>query len=222
MTSQVHDLLQEATEWRLFGLLFEYPTQAWRANLESLLPDLHRTDLQALAQGALQQTSEGLHSALFGPGGTVPVREVAHRGGVQFGYLMAELSAYYEAFGFQLETQEAVDHFSVQLSFIAFLRMKQVAAILAGQQDHEQITSEAAESFIKEHLAVQTQPILDALQNFAPEFLVEAGRLILQRTGPSPSSSYPLSASVAGFEDSEEMACGPSPAADDLIQLQHE
>lgn len=220
MNSAVSTLLKEAAEWRLFALLFEYPTDAWRSNLESLLTNLAESELQALAQAALQQSSEGLHIALFGPGGTVPVREVAHRGGVQFGYLMAELSAYYDAFGFKPETEEAVDHLSVQLSFVAFLRMKQAAAMLAEEHEHEQITSDAVAAFIKEHLSIQAEPVAQAMENFGPEFLVAAARLVVQRVGPSPQPTGPLGAPIETIDDSEDMSCGSTPSSDNLIQLQ--
>lgn len=38
-------LLEESAEWRLLGLLFEYPASGWRARVESLLPSLARADL---------------------------------------------------------------------------------------------------------------------------------------------------------------------------------
>jgi nitrate reductase assembly molybdenum cofactor insertion protein NarJ len=219
LSPEVRQLLTEAAEWRLFGLLFEYPTPQWRLNLSALAPSLP-AELRAMAEDALANCSEGLHIALFGPAGTVPVREVTYLGGVQFGYLMAELSACYDAFGYQPKVEEADDHFAVQLGFLAYLKLKQVHAILAGDQDAAHLTQEAAASFLKEHLALQAEPVSRALANFAPSFLVNAGRVILGRTGPSPRSAYPLSSSFTEEDDSEMMSCGPSPAGDDLIQLQ--
>ncbi len=215
---EVTDLLAECAEWRLFGLLFEYPAHAWRSNLESLLPALPRSDLRGLAQAALEHSSEGLQIALFGPGGTVPVREVARQVGVQSGYLMAELSAYYEAFGYQPEVEEAADHLAIQLGFVAFLKMKQALALFQGNSEHARLTAEAADAFIKDHLAVQAEPVYHALESHAPSFLVEAGRLILQHAGLSPRSGYPWSTSLPE-DDDQAMSCGPAPGGDDLIQL---
>jgi nitrate reductase assembly molybdenum cofactor insertion protein NarJ len=209
-------LLNEASEWRLFGLLFEYPAPAWRSNLQALLPALHRPELRDMAEAALAQSSEGLHFALFGPAGTVPVREVTYQGGVQFGYLMAELQAYYDAFAYEPQVEEAADHLAVQLGFVSFLRMKQAVALMDGDSDRAQIAAEAAGAFIKDHLAVQAEPVLHRLENFGPDYLIAAARLILERTGPSPRSAYPL----GDGDDSETMSCGDAPAADDLIQLQ--
>ena len=212
-------LLEQASEWRLFGLLFEYPAPSWRPNLESLIPALHRPELRDIAVAALAQSSEGLHFALFGPAGTVPVREVTHQGGVQFGYLMAELQAYYDAFAYEPRVDEAADHLAVQLGFVSFLRMKQAVALLEEDTDRAQIAADAAAAFIKDHLAVQVEPVVQRLENFAPDYLIAAGRLILELTGPSPRSAYPLGSPLAGDEDDETMSCGPS-AAQDLIQLQ--
>lgn len=212
-------LLEESVELRLIGLLFEYPSSDWRRNLESLLPCLHKRELRASAEAALKQASEGLHHALFGPAGSVPVREVTYQGGVQFGYLMAELSSYYEAFGFTPAGGEPVDHLSVQIGFLAFLKMKQAYAAVERHSDHVALAEEAAQNFTKEHLAIQAEPAVNRLQEFAPWFLCQAGKLLLDRTGPSPRSDYPLTCDF--MEDAPgEMSCGPAPSDGVLIQLE--
>ncbi|MBA3973408.1 MAG: hypothetical protein C0504_04215 [Candidatus Solibacter sp.] len=216
----VADLLREASEWRLLGLLFEYPTKAWRENIEALLPSLHSQELRAIAQAALEQASEGLHIALFGPAGTAPVREVTYQGGVQFGYLMAELSAYYEAFGYQPQVEEAADHLAVQLGFLSFLKLKQAHALIIGESEAASLTAEASANFLREHIAVQAEPVLKALENFAPAYLAGAGKLILARAGPPPQSGFPLGSAFDAGAESEMMSCGPSAAEDGLIQLQ--
>lgn len=213
---QVSRLLAEAAEWRLLGLLFEYPDAAWRQRLETLLPDVRQESMRALGRAALDYSTEGLHIALFGPAGTVPVREVTYQGGVQFGYLMAELSAYYEAFGYRSGIDEADDHFAVELGFAAYLKMKQALAAAAGDDERAAVTADAAAAFRKDHLAVLAEPVAKGLENFAPDYLAEAGSYILEQTGPPPRSSYPLSAS---FDEDEETSCGPSAAANDLVTL---
>lgn len=217
---QVAVLLREASEWRLFGLLFEYPTKVWRANLEALLPSLHSSELRAIAQAAMGQSSEGLHIALFGPAGTVPVREVTYQGGVQFGYLMAELSAYYEAFGYHPQVDEAADHLAVQLGFLSFLNLKQAHALLNGESEAARVTSGAFINFLRDHVAVQAEPVVKALENFAPSYLAGAGKLILARTGPSPRSGFPLGSAFDDEDGTEAMSCSSSAAEDNLIQLQ--
>lgn len=217
---EVEELLKEASQWRLFGLLFEYPTKAWRDNLEALMPSLHSPELRVIAQAALDQASEGLHFAMFGPAGSVPVREVTYQGGVQFGYLMAEMSAYYEAFGYQPQVDEASDHLAVQLGFLSFLKLKQAHALLNGQSEAARLTSEAFNNFLRDHIASQAEPVVKALENFAPAYLAGAGKLIFAHAGPSPRSGFPLGSAFDDGDVCEAMTCGPSAAEDDLIQLQ--
>ncbi len=56
-------LLREAAEWRLLGLLFEYPSEAWREQLAALLPDVAEESLRELGRAALVQASPGQHHA---------------------------------------------------------------------------------------------------------------------------------------------------------------
>jgi len=217
----IRELLAESAEWRLYGLLFEYPDRGWRANMEALRSSLSDSKLRAMAESALRDASEGLHFALFGPAGTVPAREVTYRGGVQFGYLMAELSAFYDAFGYAPQAQEAPDHFAIELGFISYLKLKQAHALANGDSGQAEVTAEACREFLKEHIAWQAEPVLKLLENFAPDYLVETGSSILRHAGPAPRSDFPLSP----IEDDgdEPMTCGPSPGAsgpEELIQLE--
>lgn len=214
---RITTLLSEAAQWRLLGLLFEYPDDSWRSRLQTLLPDLRQENLRALGQAALNYATEGLHIALFGPAGSVPVREVTYQGGVQFGYLMAELSAYYEAFGYRPAIAEADDHIAVELGFLAYLKLKQALALASDDEEHSAVTAEAAVTFVKDHLAVMAEPVAKALEVFGPDYLIDACALVLEQTGPSPRSGYPLGANLC--EGDDEMACGPSAAASDLVQL---
>lgn len=213
-------LLTEAAEWRLLGLLFEYPSESWRARVAALLPDLHDENLRSLGHLALDFSTEGLHTALFGPAGTVPVREVAYQGGVQSGYLMAELSGYYDVFGYRPAINEADDHLAVELGFVSYLKLKQASAIASGDAEHASIAAEAIITFMKDHLAIQAEPVAKALETFAPDYLIEAGNIILRHTGPAPHTGYPLGAPLTGDDDSDDIACGPSAAGNDFVQLQ--
>lgn len=210
-------LLCEAAQWRLLGLLFEYPDDSWRSRLQTLLPDLRQENLRDMGEAALSYATEGLHIALFGPAGSVPVREVTYQGGVQFGYLMAELAAYYEAFGYRPAIDEADDHLAVELGFLAYLKVKQALALASDDEDHAAVTGDAAATFLKDHLAVMAEPVTKALEVFAPDYLIDAGALVVEQTGPSPRSGYPLGANLS--EEDDEMTCGPSAAASDLVQL---
>lgn len=209
------ELLSEAAEWRLLGLLFEYPTDAWRAQVTALLPDLREEEMRRMGEEALEVAKPGLHIALFGPAGTVPVREVTYQGGVQFGYLMAELAAYYSAFGYAPAGGETDDHLSVELGFMAYLKMKQAFALAAGAAKDAEVTEAAAAEFVKEHLATMGEPVANRLENFAPDYLIAAGRRVAARVGPPRRSGYPLA--PLGDDDGETMTCG---AGDPLVQLE--
>ncbi len=217
---EVVRLLTEAAEWRLLGMLFEYPSESWRERVAALLPDVRDENLRSLGGSALEYSTEGLHTALFGPAGTVPVREVTYQGGVQSGYLMAELAAYYDAFGYRPALDEADDHLAVELGFLSYLKLKQASAIASGDHEHASIAAEAAAAFTKDHVAVQAEPVANALENFAPDYLIAAGSIILQHAGPAPRTSYPLGAPLPGDGDSDDITCGPSAAGNDLVQLQ--
>lgn len=218
LTPEVLALLPEAAEWRLLGLLFEYPTQEWRSRISALLPSLESAELRSLAEAALVSATEGLHFALFGPAGSVPVREVSYQGGVQLGYLMAEISAFYDAFGFAPRVDEPDDHLSVKLAFIAYLKMKQAHALVQDEPGHAAAAAAAAGEFIRNHLAVQAEPLFHRMEDFAPDYLLAAGRRLLALAGPAPRSGYPLGG-LAFEDESEPMSCSPAPG-DDLIQLQ--
>lgn len=219
VTQEVKDLLRESAEWRLLGLLFEYPTPLWRQSLTALLPDLSNPTLASLAEDALRYQTEGLHIALFGPAGSVPVREVAYQGGVQSGYLVSELAAYYTAFGYSPTAEEPPDHLAIELGFLAYLKMKQALALACGDPSQASLTADAAASFRGDHLSLMAEPIAKLLPAFAPDYLIEAGSVLLHRLGPAPRSSYPLSAPSMRDEDDEDLTCGTGAGNSTLIPL---
>ncbi len=220
LPDEVVRLLSEAAEWRLYGLLFEYPGEEWRAQVLALLPDLREDRLRALGEAALKHATPGLHIALFGPAGSVPAREVKWQGGVQFGYLMAELNAYYEAFGYAATAEEAADHFAIELGFVSYLKMKQALAVSEGAEQRAAVAAEALAQFVKDHIAVCAEPVFKLLENYGPEYLIEAGGRIVLLAGPSPRSAYPLALPDEIDDDSSEMTCGPGGGGEDLIRIQ--
>jgi hypothetical protein len=144
---------------------------------------------------------------------------VTYRGGVQFGYLIAELSAFYEAFGYTPQAEEAPDHLAIELGFVSYLKLKHAHALVNGEAGKAEVTGDACAEFLREHIAWQAEPVLKLLDNFAPDYLIEAGKRILGHAGPAPKSNFPLSP----FEDDERMTCGPSAGAtrpEELIQLE--
>jgi nitrate reductase assembly molybdenum cofactor insertion protein NarJ len=207
-------LLREASAYRMAALLFEYPDEAWRARVAALAPDLGASPLGEAAREALANAEPGLWLGLFGPGGPVSLREATYQGGVQLGYLMAELAARYEAFGYQPETQEPADHLSVMAGFLAYLKLKQAYAVSCEDEECSAVTEAAAADFLKEHLASVAGPVAERLAGGAPRWLAVPGNWLLEQAGPAPSSTYPL-----GGDVDEEMNCGAAANGPELIQL---
>ena len=58
-------------------------------------------------------------------------------------------------------------------------------------------TAEAAAEFVKQHLAPMGEPVWKRLENFAPDYLIAAGRMVTERVGPAPRSAYPLAPTEA-------------------------
>jgi nitrate reductase assembly molybdenum cofactor insertion protein NarJ len=219
LTPRLMALLREAANWRLLGLLFEYPSPQWRARLSVLLPDLAPGSWRDIAAAALDLNSEGLHLALFGPGGTVPVREAAYQGGVQLGYLLSELSAYYEAFGYKPGIAEADDHLAVELGFVAYLKMKEAFALASGAGESASVSGEAAAAFVRGHIAVSAPSLARRLETFAPGYLAEAGRILLELAGTPPPNAYPLGDSF-DLDESGDLTCGEPSGGPGLFQIQ--
>ena len=67
-----NQLLGEAAEWRLLGLLFECPLPNWREQMDALAAEVVDADLKAAAEAARLEASEGLYHSIFGPGGPAP------------------------------------------------------------------------------------------------------------------------------------------------------
>jgi TorA maturation chaperone TorD len=174
-------LLQEAAEWRLISLLFECPTGPWRDRVGLLETDVHDALLRQTAGEAMAEASEGMFHSLFGPGGPVPAREVAYRGEVDPGQLLSSIAAYYQAFAYRPETMEADDHISIETGFIAYLKVKAAYALNCGDPGHQAVASEAARTFIEEHLATWIVPMAAALEAAAPPYLAGAGELLQSR-----------------------------------------
>lgn len=68
---------------------------------------------------------------------------------------LADLGAFYAAFGFRVSAArpELPDHISGEAEFVAALLAKEAYALAHGWDDHAQVTREAREKFVREHLA---------------------------------------------------------------------
>jgi nitrate reductase assembly molybdenum cofactor insertion protein NarJ len=206
LSADERQLLREAAEWRLIGLLLEYPSCGWREQVAEVAAEVTDPRLRAAAGEAPAQASEGLYQSIFGPGGPVSPREVTYLGGIQLGYLLSELAACYDAFAYHPATTEPADHLSVECGFVAYLKLKQAYALSCGDSEHAQLTAEAAERFMAEHLSAMAQPVSEALASGFPSYLAVAAELLLERTGRPRSAPAPIP-----YDDDSAITCGSNP-----------
>ena len=204
------NLMTEAAEWRLLGLLFECPTDAWREEILDLADEVADGELAETARLAADEGTEGLFHSTFGPGGPAPGREVSYRSWVQPGYMISEISAFYRAFAFTPKTAETPDHVAVEASFISYLKLKQIYALSVKDAEHAEITSQAGEAFIKEHLSKIAEPLARSLSRSGVEYLSRAGRLLLNRVGPDPDRDGKREFLPVLSADDETFECGPA------------
>ena len=184
MNARIDELLHDAAEWRLLGLLFECPTPDWRQQLQALVSEIRKPPLRAAAERALSEAREGVYHSILGPGGPAPAREVSYHDTVQLGYLMSELTSYYEAFSYHPATGEALDHVSVEAGFAGYLRLKEAFALAAGNDESASIAAAAAKGFIADHLSYMAQPLAASLAESGVDYLASTGQLLLERVGP--------------------------------------
>ncbi len=207
MTERIEALLREAAEWRLIGLLFECPSEGWRAQIRALGAEVKDPELRRAAELADREASEGVYHSILGPGGPAPAREVSYHLTIQLGYLMSELCIYYDAFAYRPVTEEAIDHISVEAGFAGFLRVKQAFSLSNGEDESAELAAAAAESFRSNHLVYVAQPLAETLSQSGVEYLESAGKALLARVGPCPV--LPVIASSEVFaSDSVECATG--------------
>ena len=212
MNDRAHALLRQAAEWRLIGLLFECPAGSWRDDIGALARDTDDPLLGSAVAHALEEASEGLYHSTFGPGGPAPPREVTYVKAVQLGYLLSELTAFYDAFAYRPVTRESPDHVSVEAGFVGYLRLKEAYAVTRGDEEQAAVTAEAAATFLREHLAAFAEPLAATLAASGVAYLAETARALAVRVGPPPSAIASVPAGrmlpvMQPLEDEDEIAC---------------
>jgi len=204
---RVRELLREAAEWRMLGLLLECPGDDWRRRIADLAATLSDPALLAAAELAREQGSEGLYHSIFGPGGPAPPREVSYCDSLQLGLLLSELEAYYRAFAYEPVTGEAADHVSVEAGFIAFLHLKEAYALASENSEQASVTADAAARFVKEHLSWIAEPLSAALCESGIGYLEAAGQALVVRVGPSRQRMSIPDGQLAAAEDGSDFCC---------------
>jgi len=187
--------LARAAEWRLMGLLLERPHGDWHREVARLKDAVRDPDLRAAAASALD-ASEGTYLALFGPGGPVPARMVGYRRFSDPGWVLSDLTRFYEAFAFRPRSEDPIDHVAMAVQFVGYLLLKEAFARGAGESEATAVTTAARERFIEEYLQPVAHPFAEKLSPIAPEYLLLVARALAARV-PAP---LPEPAGVADLE----------------------
>jgi nitrate reductase assembly molybdenum cofactor insertion protein NarJ len=184
VSPRIQELLRDATEWRLLGLLLERPRDGWRQEVEGLSREVSDPEVRAAAEAGMEEAGEGLYLALLGLGGAVSPREVTYRGMEDPGHILADISAFYAALAFRPETEEAPDHIAVEAGFVGYLYLKEAYARARGNDDEAEIVANAAARFRETHLATFAWPVAERLARTDVRYLTLAATALARRSGP--------------------------------------
>lgn len=204
----IPDAIGEAARWRLGSLLLERPRAGWLEEVTALAREVGDAGLREAA-GAAVDATEGDYLALVGPGGAVPVREVAYRPMRDPGWVMSDLGRFYDAFAFHPRAEDPVDHLAVETGFVGYLWLKEALARSAGDDEAAATTAEARETFVREHLAGVAQAFARALVGAGDVSHLGAAAVTLAALVPDA----PLAAVLPG--DAREDACAGCSGGDE-------
>jgi nitrate reductase assembly molybdenum cofactor insertion protein NarJ len=200
--------LERAAEWRLLAQVFAYPEAGWVRRLELLSECVPEARLAELAASAAREGGPGLWMRLFGPAGAVRLRAVSWESGLQPGYLLAELAAFYEAFGFAVPAGDAPDSLPVLLDFAAWLEMKLAYACVRQDPEAFAVTAKALETFRSRFLSTGAWRLFRRLEGTGPAFLIEAARAAAERSGAEPTSHVSAPQPWPDISQLEDASCG--------------
>jgi TorA maturation chaperone TorD len=160
--------LERAADWRFASLLFQEPHAVAGAELHALVPLLpvaQRTETATLA--AEQDDRSEHYYAVLGPGGC-PASESAYDQAAMAnrGPLIAEVSAFYEAFAYppRLTSDLAPDHVAVELDFLGFLALKVAFALHEARDAERDVAETAFFEFLDRHPRFWMSTLRDRLQ----------------------------------------------------------
>jgi TorA maturation chaperone TorD len=180
----------------------------------------------ATALGALAALIEDLdverwtaeYNRLFESGVACPPYETTYirrdKGGI-----IADIQGFYTAFGLRPSPAgaERPDHIACELDFLALLLVMSETARQKGDAEQAGIASDAARSFVRDHLSEWVPPFCDALEQATVEPLFAALARALHEVCRETVLSLglePLAASAVcdGKPDDDEPRCGGEPA----------
>jgi nitrate reductase assembly molybdenum cofactor insertion protein NarJ len=176
-------VVEDAATWRLLSCLLERPRPGWSEEVGALAREVPSRQLAACAERVARRGTEGEYLALLGPGGRISPREVTYRPTRDPGVVLARLRALYEAFAFFPTKEEPSDHIAVELSFLGYLKLKEVFAAVEQNPQAVSTVQEALLLFQREHLDGFLKPFAGALA--ATEgYLAAVGRILVTVPGP--------------------------------------
>jgi hypothetical protein len=171
----INDWLTRAVHWRFGSKLFQEPAETRSEELRSLvwlLPPSQNPSARTLVEEAPERND--LYFSVLGPGGLAATESaydpatMANRGP-----LIAEVSAFYEAFAYppRLTSDLAPDHVVVELDFLGFLALKVAYALFDGRVSEREIAEQAYMDFRDRHVSFWLEGLRDRLQKAeAPPF----------------------------------------------------
>ncbi|TAK20736.1 MAG: hypothetical protein EPO26_17080 [Chloroflexota bacterium] len=185
---QATDLVDRAMLWSLAAKLFAYPDErepdpATRLALAPINPHAAWPTELAEAMGALERGAEALprgtflessdlaaeHTYLFARQTLAPPRETSYAEGpaTAHGAAMADLAAFYKAFGFQASDGLPSDHASVEFAFMAALLAKEAIALEHDWTEKARLTRAARHKFVADHLGRWLPTFIERLETHA-------------------------------------------------------
>jgi nitrate reductase assembly molybdenum cofactor insertion protein NarJ len=208
--------LREAAEWRLLGLLFACPNEGWRDQVLALADEITDDVLREAARAAQQEADEGLYHTTFGPGGPAAPREVSYQQSTLSGQFLADLGAYYQAFGYCPPHDEPPDHIAVESDFMAYLKMKQAFAVACLQEERVAVTADAAQAFAEDHLSAISQRLAETMAASGIQHLELAAAALLTRTRVTGSQTRVLPFASATSASAELPICSLESCCEEL------
>ena len=160
--------LERAVCWRCASTLFRAPTADGLSELRVLLPMLPDEARDAVA-GVLAvslDTWEHEFHRVLGPGGLPACESSFDRAALAGrGPLLAAIGGFYQAFAYEphAREREVPDHIAVELDFLAYLAFKSAFAVDAQMQEELEVTTEAYDAFLRDHLGFWIEPFLESL-----------------------------------------------------------
>jgi nitrate reductase assembly molybdenum cofactor insertion protein NarJ len=202
-------VLTEALHWHVLSLLLSRPTPAIKAEVWQLVNELSSSQLAEAARAWCAEATEGAYLHLLGPGGLVPAREGAYRPFADPGWILADIGRHHDAFGFQPAAEEPPDHIAVLVDFVSYLHLKEAYARETNELEAAQVTREARERFVTEHLSPVAARLAERLEACGATEWSIAARLLAAEVPPPP-------AAVAPPRHEEVLQCGGCGA--DVVQ----